>query len=243
MSPEIAVVVTLLTSALLAALTAWLVRWPDAFTVLTVVLTGAAGGWVATTGPLALPSEQEKVLVFLLIGVLAIAGGGPVTVGVFKLVDGPRPGARASPRQERSCVAAPGSVGSSVPRSSSPYWPAGPKEWPWLWLSRGSGDTPNCAIKRIPEPPNDSSSARSPASCGLSRARESHCSGRPDRGRLPRGPAGSGPIRAHHRQDLRTAEDLGRKFAHFGKRHRFDALEHLVGRHHRVVEEFGLADA
>ena len=92
MSPEIAVVVTLLTSALLAALTAWLVRWPDAFTVLTVVLTGAAGGWVATTGPLALPSEHEKVLVFLLIGALAIAGGGPVTVGVFKLVDGPQTG-------------------------------------------------------------------------------------------------------------------------------------------------------
>lgn len=91
MSPETAIVVTFLISALLAAVAAWLVRWPEAFTALTLVLALAAGLWVALTGPTSAPPDSHRVLVLLTCGALAVVGGGPVTVAVFRLVEGPRP--------------------------------------------------------------------------------------------------------------------------------------------------------
>ncbi|MFZ2502401.1 MAG: hypothetical protein WAW88_07005 [Nocardioides sp.] len=90
MTDEAGVFVALLSGATIAMLAAWWVRWPRAFTVLGVLLTALSAITASLWEPLS-TGQTARVVLVLVAAVLAVAGGGPVTVEVFALVDGARP--------------------------------------------------------------------------------------------------------------------------------------------------------
>ncbi len=94
MSDNGTALVILLTCALAASVAAWRLRWPRPWTALMAVLTVGAASWVATIGPFPPFTRADALAVATLAALLAVLGGGPLTVEVFALVDGPSSGGR-----------------------------------------------------------------------------------------------------------------------------------------------------
>jgi hypothetical protein len=90
---DLAVLLGLLAAGLAAAGCAW---WPLGHrwgAPTSLGLLAAAAAWAGVSGAAA-GSGTATTLLVMLLGLLAVVGGGPVTTAVFTLVDGPARGRR-----------------------------------------------------------------------------------------------------------------------------------------------------
>jgi hypothetical protein len=98
MTSQANVTMVLLLATLLLSGAGWLVRRPGPFAAASVTLLGLAGvlaAGVLEDGGVARSTETALVL---LGGLVAVAGGGPLTAAVFRLVDGSHAGEPSSVR-------------------------------------------------------------------------------------------------------------------------------------------------